>query len=66
MKNGVIFSLGSLFYNSTNGKNEMRLCYSANSPERIEEGIKILGEIISAITGKKKKEVEELEMLPIL
>jgi 2-aminoadipate transaminase len=66
LKNGVIFSLGSLFYNSTNGKNEMRLCYSAHSPDRIEEGIKILGKIISDIIGKKKKEVEELEMLPIL
>lgn len=66
LKNGVIFSLGSLFYNSTNGKNEMRLCYSAVSPDRIEEGIKILGKIISDIIGKEKKEVEELEMLPIL
>jgi len=66
LKSGVIFSLGSLFYDSTHGKNEMRLCYSANSPERIEEGIKILGEIIAETTGKKEREAEELEMLPIL
>jgi len=66
MKNGVIFSLGSLFYDSTDGKNEMRLSYAANSPKRTEEGIKILGEIISETLGKKKREVEELEMLPIL
>jgi DNA-binding transcriptional MocR family regulator len=66
LKNGVIFSLGSLFYNSMNGKNEMRLSYAANSPEKIEEGIKILGEIISETIGKKEREAEELEMLPIL
>jgi DNA-binding transcriptional MocR family regulator len=66
MKNGVIFSLGSLFYDSTNGKNEMRLSYAANSPEKIEEGIKILGEIISEQFGKKERATEELEMLPIL
>lgn len=66
MNRGIIFSLGSLFYNSSNGKNEMRLCYAANSPERIEEGIKILGEIISGTLGKKKKEAREMEMVPIL
>jgi len=65
-KNGVIFSLGSLFYNSAKGKNEMRLCYASNSPEKINEGIKILGEVISETLGKKEREAEELEMLPIL
>ncbi|NIM90598.1 MAG: aminotransferase class I/II-fold pyridoxal phosphate-dependent enzyme [Candidatus Aminicenantes bacterium] len=66
VKNGVIFSLGSLFYDSTDGKNELRLSYAASSPKKIEEGIKILGEIISETIGKKESEAEELEMLPIL
>jgi len=54
MNRGIIFSLGSLFYNYTNGKNEMRLCYAANPPEKNKEGVKILGEIISGTLGKKK------------
>jgi len=66
MKYGVIFSLGTLFYNASNGRNEMRLCFAANPVEKIEEGIKILGELISATLEKKKGEVSELEMVPIL
>jgi len=66
MNRGVIFSLGSLFYNSPKGKNEMRLCYAPNPPEKIEEGIKILADIISVTLEKKKKEDRKIEMVPIL
>ncbi len=66
MRHGISFSLGTLFYNSTMGKNEMRLCYAANPPERIEEGIKTLGKIINTSLRKGKKEEKELEMIPIL
>jgi DNA-binding transcriptional MocR family regulator len=66
MRHGISFSLGTLFYNSTFGKNEMRLCYAAHPPEKIEEGIKILGEIIDTSLRKEKKEDRESEMVPIL
>lgn len=66
LKQGISFSLGTLFYDSTYGKNEMRLCYAANPPEKIEEGIKILGNIVSTTLRKGKKEDKELEMVPIL
>ncbi|MFB0565621.1 MAG: PLP-dependent aminotransferase family protein [Candidatus Aminicenantaceae bacterium] len=66
MKRGISFSLGNLFYNSSCGKNEMRLCFAAVPPEKIEEGIKILGEIIDTSLRKKRKEDKELEMVPIL
>jgi len=32
----------------------MRLCYAANPSEKNKERVKILGEIISGILGKKK------------
>ncbi|MEW6455379.1 MAG: PLP-dependent aminotransferase family protein [Acidobacteriota bacterium] len=66
VKNGILFSLGTLFYNSKKGKNEMRLCFAANPPEKIEEGIKILGDIISTTLKRKKEKEKELEMIPIL
>ncbi|MFQ6104336.1 MAG: PLP-dependent aminotransferase family protein [Candidatus Glassbacteria bacterium] len=65
-KRGINFSPGMLFYNSANGKNEMRLCYAANPPEKIEVGIKILGEMIEASIGKERSKDEEPEMVPVL
>ncbi len=56
LKHGIIFSLGTLFYDSGGGKNEMRLCYAAIPPEKIEEGIKILGGIISENTWEEEKD----------
>jgi len=44
---GIIFDPGWLFYNSPKEEYEIRLCYLSNSYKNIEEGIRILGKIIS-------------------
>lgn len=44
---GIVLDPGCLFYGSPKGKNEIRLCYSSNPPNKIDDGIRILGRIIS-------------------
>jgi DNA-binding transcriptional MocR family regulator len=39
---GVVFACGDLFYADPSGARELRLCYSALSVERIEEGVQRL------------------------
>ncbi|MCP3978199.1 MAG: PLP-dependent aminotransferase family protein [bacterium] len=43
---GVLFSRGELFHSNGQGRNSMRLTYSAASPSQIESGVAILGELI--------------------
>jgi len=43
---GIVLDPGFLFYDSPKGKNEIRLCFSSNSPNEIDEGIRILGRIM--------------------
>jgi GntR family transcriptional regulator/MocR family aminotransferase len=45
---GVLFSRGELFHSDGGGHNTLRLTYAAVAPERIEEGIRILGDLIRA------------------
>jgi len=62
----VIFSLGSLFYDASGGKNEMRLTYAANPVEKIEAGVEILGRLISEALEKKKSRQREPEPVPMV
>jgi GntR family transcriptional regulator/MocR family aminotransferase len=43
---GVLYSRGELFHSDGSGRNTFRLTYSAASPEQIETGVKILGDLI--------------------
>ena len=43
----VAYIQGSLFYPDGSGRNTLRLNYSNESPERIEEGISLLGKVFS-------------------
>ena len=43
---GVTFLPGPTFYTDGGGRNQMRLSYSQQNEERIEEGIKRLAEVI--------------------
>lgn len=47
MKRGVVYVPGSSFYYDYSGRNTMRLNFSFPSKEQLEEGIKILGQVIS-------------------
>ncbi len=42
----VAYVIGSAFYVDGSGRNEMRLCYSVVTEEKIEEGIKRLSEVV--------------------
>lgn len=42
----VAYVIGNAFYVDGSGRNEMRLCYSVASEEKIEEGIKRLSEVV--------------------
>jgi DNA-binding transcriptional MocR family regulator len=43
---GVLFSRGELFHSDGSGGNSFRLTYSAATPEQIDEGVGILGELV--------------------
>jgi DNA-binding transcriptional MocR family regulator len=63
---GVLFSLGTMFYSSKKGKNEMRLSYAPNPSDKIEEGMKIIGSSITKALEMKKEHIKELDMIPLL
>jgi len=42
----VAYVIGSAFYVDGSGRNEMRLCYSVATEEKIDEGIKRLSEVV--------------------
>jgi 2-aminoadipate transaminase len=48
LKHGVAYVPGEEFHINGEGKNTMRLSFSSAPPERIEEGIKRLGEVLKA------------------
>jgi GntR family transcriptional regulator/MocR family aminotransferase len=63
---GVPFSLGSLFHHTGRGKNAMRLAFALNPPDKIEEGIRILGGLVSSTLPRIPEKSKERELLPIL
>ena len=48
VEHGVIYVAGEAFYVNGEGKNTMRLCFSAPTPERIEAGVSRLAQTIRA------------------
>jgi 2-aminoadipate transaminase len=50
VEHGVIYVAGEAFYVNGEGKNTMRLCFSAPTPERIEAGVSRLARTIRAET----------------
>lgn len=50
VEHGVIYVAGEAFYVNGEGKNTMRLCFSAPTPERIEAGVSRLAQTIRAET----------------
>ena len=50
IEHGVIYVAGEAFYVNGEGKNTMRLCFSAPTPERIEAGVSRLARTIRAET----------------
>ncbi|MEG1481551.1 MocR-like pyridoxine biosynthesis transcription factor PdxR [Clostridium sp.] len=52
-KRGVVFMPGDIFYNGNTGEDTIRLGFSRVSEEDIEEGIKIIGEVIKELMDKK-------------
>jgi DNA-binding transcriptional MocR family regulator len=44
---GVAYVPGTAFYPDGNGRSSMRLCFSLPTPERIEEGMRRLGRVIT-------------------
>lgn len=45
-RDGVLFSRGSLFHLDGSGANTLRLTFASTPPDRIEEGVGILGKLI--------------------
>lgn len=52
LKRGVIFTPGDIFYTDEGGRDTLRIGFSRNSLEEINEGIKIIGEEASYIKGR--------------
>jgi len=48
-KESVAYVPGPAFYHNRSGKNRLRLCYSYVPEEKIEEGVRRLGRIVSAM-----------------
>ncbi len=52
LRKGVAFSLGRLFYLDSGGENQMRLRFAYVNKDEIEEGIKIIGEVMKQYSSK--------------
>ncbi|MBC2580798.1 PLP-dependent aminotransferase family protein [Clostridium sp. DJ247] len=52
-KRGVIFTPGDIFYTDNKGKNTLRLGFSRVSKKHIEDGFKIIGEVVAALQEGK-------------
>ncbi len=65
---GVLFSPGELFHAGGTGRETLRLTYSGETPERIETGIAVLGELIRERwpDGFADRSVPPAESVPIL
>lgn len=65
---GVLFSPGELFHGDGSGRESLRLTYSGESPQRIEEGVAVLGELIRQRwpDGFADRAVSNAESVPIL
>lgn len=65
---GVLFSPGELFHSDGSGRETLRLTFSGESPERIEEGVAVLGELIRERwpEGFADRAVSSGESVPIL
>lgn len=67
LRQGIVFSLGSLFDSAGRGRNAaMRLSFAGNPPETIREGIRAMGRIVSAAMVKPHIISEEPERIPLL
>ena len=51
-KRNVVFMPGDIFFINKEEKNWMRIAFSRTSEEEIEEGIKIIGEVIFSLKSK--------------
>lgn len=65
---GVSFSRGSLFHLEGRGRNTMRLAFAASDPDRIDEGLAVLGKLVrERIETAGAGEPDRLEeTLPVL
>jgi GntR family transcriptional regulator/MocR family aminotransferase len=64
---GVVYSRGELFHSSGGGGHTLRLTYSTASPEMIERGVAILGELIRERRPERPEHRERpVESMPIL
>jgi len=55
MERGLVFGIGELFYPERAGFNAFRLNYSYNGEQKIEAGVRILGEALTALRNRKLK-----------
>jgi DNA-binding transcriptional MocR family regulator len=62
----VLFSRGELFHADGLARDCMRLTYSGVTPEQIEQGMEILGELVRAREGKPEAAPLEADAVPIL
>jgi hypothetical protein len=65
---GVAFSRGELFHIDGAGRNTMRLTYASVSPDQIDTGIAVLGELLRELwpTGSRESHGRARETVPIL
>lgn len=64
---GVLYSRGDLFHRTGSGRNMFRLTYSTATHEQIEQGVRILGELVSErLTRSRPTPQGTLEAVPIL
>lgn len=66
-RRGVLYSQGDLFHGDGSGHNNLRLTYSAADPAAIEEGVSILGKLITQRrpAGPFKETSGTAESMPI-
>jgi len=67
-REGVTFSRGSLFHLDGRGRNTLRLAYAAVAPERIDEGVAILGRLVRERRAEPSRSGSGrlVETLPVL
>ncbi len=65
---GVLFSRGELFHVNGRGREHLRLAFGAVTPEQIEPGIRILGDLLRRRRPRGPREVarRDAEAVPIL
>jgi 2-aminoadipate transaminase len=63
---GVLFSRGELFHAEGLARDCLRLTYAGVTPEQIEQGMEILGQLVRAREGKPDALPLEADAVPIL